>query len=318
MPYVSGVISEQTRVLHAALQLTTFTLEQLAGLAGLEQPVAEAVVERSRDMIEEVSSRARESRERLAAGGDVGSDAPPPQLYRLRESARPRLTREAVDLADRLRGAPRASVQETARTASIALDAAESAVELMKLVDCDRRAWADRAVVQLELARRLVVLVKDSTWRASLRRRAVHLAGCLEGIPLPVPPKAPASAQRPAPKPFKTPSPPSSRAPRTVWRSANRRLYDAVERRFITLEDVRRLVNEEVDFVVIDKRGKGDITQSILLQIITEREEQGPPVMTREFLMELIRCHRSEPQELLAGYLEHIFTVFAAEHATRP
>jgi polyhydroxyalkanoate synthesis repressor PhaR len=315
MPYVSGVISDQTRVLHAALQLTAFTLEQLAEFTALEQPVAQAIVERSRDMIEEVKTRAHECRGSAAPGGDVAS---PPKLYRLRESARPRLTREAVDLAERLHGAARASVQDTARTATIALDAAESAAELRKLADSDNRTWGARAVVQLELARRLVVLVKDSTCRALLRRRVVQLAGALEGIPLPAPPKPPASTQRPPTKMFKVPSPPSSRAPRTVWRSANRRLYDAVERRFITLDEVRKLVNEAVDFVVIDKRGKGDITCFILLQIITESEAQGPPVMTREFLLELIRCRRSEPQELLATYLEESLAAFAAARATRP
>src|SRR5581483_4573131 len=170
MPYIPGVISDQTRVLHAALQLTTFTLRELAELAGLERSVAQAVVERSRDMIEEVSGHAPQSRatppteaqeahEGVGFGGEIAAGTAARRLYRLRESARPRLTREAVDLADRLRSAPRASSQETARTAMIALDAAESSAELRKLADGDSRAWGERAVTQLDLARRLVVLV---------------------------------------------------------------------------------------------------------------------------------------------------------------
>jgi polyhydroxyalkanoate synthesis repressor PhaR len=310
MPYIPGVIADSTRALHAAVQLSTFTLDQLAELAGLERPVVQAVVGRSRDMIEEVSGRLRDP-------GSATSGVDPPKLFRLREPARARLTREVVDLADRLRNGPRASVQEAARTATIALDAAESSAELRKLADSDSRSWAERAVVQLELARRLVVLVSDCACRASLRRRVVQLAGRLEGIPLPPPPKPPASAQRPLTKRFRMPSTPSYAA-RTVWRSPNRRLYDAVERRFITLEDIRRLVNESVDFVIVDKRGRGEITCAIFLQIITELEEEGPPVMTREFLQELIRCQDSEPPELLGSYLEHILQVFANHRAPTP
>ncbi len=354
MSYIPGVISDQTRVLHAAMQLTTFTLAQLAELAGLEEPEVQAVVNCSRDMIEEVSKRvARSSRvgipsPPLGVPAPLGVRSPlgilsplgipsltarsrerppteapevnqvvPEKLYRLRESARPRLTREAVDLAERLRAVPRASSQDAARTAIVALDAAESSAELRKLADSDRRAWGERAVVQLDLARRLVVLVSDSTCRASLRRRLVQLAGHLEGIPLPPPPKPPASAQRPATKPFKTPSVPSSRA-RTVWRSPNRRLYDAVERRFITLEDIRRLVNEDIDFAVMDKRGRGDITRFILLQMISELEEQGEPLLTRDFLLELIRCRAREPRELVGIYLDHTLRMFAGERATPP
>ena len=297
MPYIPGVISDQTRVLHAALQLPTFSIEQLADLAMVEPPMAQSVVDRSRDMIEEVAS-----------------DSAVPGLYHLRESARPRLAREAVDLADRLRGAQRPSIKDTARTALVAIEATESSVELRKLADSDSRAWGERAVVQLELARRLVVLVGDCAYRSTLRRRVVQLAGRLEGIPLPPPAKPPASVlQRPVGKAWRAPTSYHSRAPRTIWRSPNRRLYDAVERRFITLDDVRRLVNEFVDFVVIDKRGKGDITRSILLQIISEQEESDDPLMSTEFLVELIRCHGGELQELLGGYLEHSLKLLSTE-----
>ncbi len=296
MPYVPGVISDQMRVLHAALQLTCFSTEQLADLAGVDPPVAQAVVDRSRDMIAEVES-----------------DATGSKLYHLRESARPRLTREAVELAYRLRGAQRPTVQDTARTAIVALDAAESAAELRKLADSDSRGWGERAVVQLELARRLTVLIGDPANRSSVRRRVVQLAGRLEGIPLPPPPKRPVSAPRPPVKAWRVQTTCRSRAPRTIWRSPNRRLYDALERRFVTLDDIRRLVDELVEFVVIDKRGKGDITRSILLQIVSELEERGQPLLSRDFLADLIRCHGGELQQPLADYLDQSLRLLAAE-----
>ena len=45
--------------------------------------------------------------------------------------------------------------------------------------------------------------------------------------------------------------------PRTIKKYPNRRLYDTVESRYITLDDIRALVLERVDFVVIDKKTQG-------------------------------------------------------------
>jgi polyhydroxyalkanoate synthesis repressor PhaR len=40
---------------------------------------------------------------------------------------------------------------------------------------------------------------------------------------------------------------------RVIKKYPNRRLYDTEESRYITLSDIRRLVLDKVDFVVIDK-----------------------------------------------------------------
>ena len=49
--------------------------------------------------------------------------------------------------------------------------------------------------------------------------------------------------------------------PRVIKKYPNRRLYDTVESRYITLADIRRLVTDKVDFVVIDKKSQEDITR---------------------------------------------------------
>ena len=63
--------------------------------------------------------------------------------------------------------------------------------------------------------------------------------------------------------------------PRTIKKYPNRRLYDTVESRYITLADIRRLVLERIDFVVVDKKTQGDITRAILLQVIGSYLEQS-------------------------------------------
>ena len=42
--------------------------------------------------------------------------------------------------------------------------------------------------------------------------------------------------------------------PRVIRKYPNRRLYDTVESRYVTLADIRRLVVERIDFVVLDRK----------------------------------------------------------------
>jgi len=100
--------------------------------------------------------------------------------------------------------------------------------------------------------------------------------------------------------------------PRVVKKYPNRRLYDTVESRYITLADIRRLVIERVEFVVIDKKSQADITRSILLQVIAEQEHGNSPMMSREFLAQVIRSYGTAVQSGMAGYLEQSVRQFPA------
>src|SRR6201989_2782413 len=77
--------------------------------------------------------------------------------------------------------------------------------------------------------------------------------------------------------------------PRVIKKYPNRRLYDTIESRYITLADVRRLVVERIDFVVVDKKNNADITRSILLQVIAEQEHLADPILSQEFMVGVIR-----------------------------
>jgi polyhydroxyalkanoate synthesis repressor PhaR len=101
--------------------------------------------------------------------------------------------------------------------------------------------------------------------------------------------------------------------PRVIRKYPNRRLYDTVESRYITLADVRRLVLERVDFVVLDKRSGQDITRSILLQVIAEQEGAAEPVLSRDFLAQVIRSYGGVMQGLIGSYLEQSLKLFTAQ-----
>lgn len=97
---------------------------------------------------------------------------------------------------------------------------------------------------------------------------------------------------------------------RTIKKYPNRRLYDTEESRYITLADIRKLVVEEVDFAVIDQKSGEDITRSILLQVISEEETNGQPIMTRDFLSEMIRAYSRSMPGFVGSYLEQSLRVF--------
>jgi polyhydroxyalkanoate synthesis repressor PhaR len=100
---------------------------------------------------------------------------------------------------------------------------------------------------------------------------------------------------------------------RIIKKYPNRRLYDTVESRYITLADIRRLVMDKVDFVVIDKKTQEDITRSILLQVISEQEHVGEPLMSQDFLSQVIRSYGGAMQSYVGSYLEQSLKLLAGQ-----
>lgn len=98
--------------------------------------------------------------------------------------------------------------------------------------------------------------------------------------------------------------------PRIIKKYPNRRLYDTEVSRYVTLEDVRLLVLQEVSFQVRDARTNEDLTRSILLQIIMEREADGEPMFSAQVLEKIIRSYGDSLQGMMAGYLERSLNLF--------
>jgi polyhydroxyalkanoate synthesis repressor PhaR len=100
---------------------------------------------------------------------------------------------------------------------------------------------------------------------------------------------------------------------RIIKKYPNRRLYDTEISSYITLEDVRQLVLQHVDFSVQDAKSKRDITRSILLQIILEREEDGEPIFSEPVLQEIIRFYGDSLQGMMTSYLEKSLKLFVEQ-----
>ncbi len=102
-------------------------------------------------------------------------------------------------------------------------------------------------------------------------------------------------------------------ADRIIKKYPNRRLYDTEESRYITLADVKDLVLNKIDFLVIDKKSGEDITRSILLQVISEQEQQGEAIMSQDFLSQVIRSYGNVMPGFIGNYLEQSLKLFMTQ-----
>ena len=66
---------------------------------------------------------------------------------------------------------------------------------------------------------------------------------------------------------------------RLIRKYSNRRLYDTVGSRHVTLDDLRQLIVTGEKIKVIDDKSGDDLTRQVLLQIISEQEQFGAPLL---------------------------------------
>ncbi len=101
-----------------------------------------------------------------------------------------------------------------------------------------------------------------------------------------------------------------SSPPRIIKKYPNRRLYDTESSTYITLNDVKKLVLDQVPFRVEDAKTKEDLTRSILLQIILEEESAGAPMFSCDMLTQIIRFYGNAMQGMMGSYLEKNIQTF--------
>jgi polyhydroxyalkanoate synthesis repressor PhaR len=88
--------------------------------------------------------------------------------------------------------------------------------------------------------------------------------------------------------------------PRVIKRYTNRKLYDTVESRYVTLEEVAGFIKAGAEVKIVDNRSKEDLTSVTLAQIIFE-EEKRKSRMPLDALREIIR----HGGEAVTGFLHN-------------
>ncbi len=100
---------------------------------------------------------------------------------------------------------------------------------------------------------------------------------------------------------------------RIIKKYPNRRLYDTEISKYITLEDIKKLVLDGIEFCVKDVKSEEDLTRSILLQIIAEQEHNGKPIFNTPMLTQLIRFYGNAYQSAFSEYLQKSLEMFASQ-----
>ena len=100
---------------------------------------------------------------------------------------------------------------------------------------------------------------------------------------------------------------------RIIKKYPNRRLYDTEESKYITLEDIKKLVLNNKEFIVKDVKSEEDLTRTILLQIITEQEDDGEPLFTTVALSHIIRFYGDSVQSVAGDYIQRSIHLFVTQ-----
>lgn len=104
-------------------------------------------------------------------------------------------------------------------------------------------------------------------------------------------------------------------ATRIIKKYPNRRLYDTEISSYITIEDVRQLIVDGEDFEVRDAKTGEDLTRTVLLQIISEQEQDGEPILSTQLLSQIIRFYGDSLQGFMGSYLERSMQLFMEQQA---
>jgi polyhydroxyalkanoate synthesis repressor PhaR len=92
----------------------------------------------------------------------------------------------------------------------------------------------------------------------------------------------------------------AGREPKVIKRYTNRKLYDTVESRYVTLDEIAEMIKAGAEVKIIDNRTKEDLTSVTLAQIIFE-EEKKTSKMSLETLRDMIRHGGEVAQRLVEG-----------------
>ena len=91
----------------------------------------------------------------------------------------------------------------------------------------------------------------------------------------------------------------------------NRRLYDMSDSKYVTAEDVRKLIVGGESIHVIDSKDESDLTRSVLLQILAEQEQGGHgTVLTNRTIENLIRFYGDSFGRVVSRYIEEAISAF--------
>lgn len=98
--------------------------------------------------------------------------------------------------------------------------------------------------------------------------------------------------------------------PILIKKYSNRRLYNTRTSTYINLDDLYRLIKDDIEFEVREAKTNLDITRITLTQIIFEQEAKGYNLLPISFLLQIIKFYNQDSRQLITDYLEMVMDVF--------
>lgn len=100
---------------------------------------------------------------------------------------------------------------------------------------------------------------------------------------------------------------------RIIKKYANRRLYDTEDSRYVTLKDIKNIIALGTDVSIVDDTNGDDITRALLLQIVSEQELGGTPLLNETVLNHLIRFYGHPMQDMMSGFIANSVNSFISQ-----
>jgi polyhydroxyalkanoate synthesis repressor PhaR len=92
---------------------------------------------------------------------------------------------------------------------------------------------------------------------------------------------------------------------RVLKKYPNRRIYDTESSKFVALAEIRQMITDRESIQVLHSKTGEDLTRSVLMQVITEMEQEGhQSLLTNRVLQELIRFYGDKIVAMMGPYLE--------------
>lgn len=95
-----------------------------------------------------------------------------------------------------------------------------------------------------------------------------------------------------------------------IKKYSDRRLYDTSTSRYVTLDDIARMVRGGKDVQVVQARGGKDVTPTVLTQIIVEGARGQGTALPLQLLKQLVRSSDRATHDFLSWYLNNTLELF--------
>jgi polyhydroxyalkanoate synthesis repressor PhaR len=101
-----------------------------------------------------------------------------------------------------------------------------------------------------------------------------------------------------------------------IRKYSDRRLYDTGASRYVTLDDIARMVRDGRDVQVVEGRTGKDITHVIMTQIIVEDAKEQKLALPLQLLTQLVRASDKATHDFLSWYLDNAFDLYQKTQKT--